>query len=501
MKLKPLFSKTNLKRNIDVKRKLIKAAMFSIVFAFIALGVCASHQYSDTKTGIHTAGAGIAGFMFLGARQLSPDPQDGPDDVETKALLEKVKKVAEKESLELKKKIEALEAKATTDATEIKSFKDKLEKLEAKKLELKEVEEFKTLATEFATLAIEFKAVKEKGITKEEKIASFGAMCLKELTEKKDAILASLKDGKPYNMEVKIDSVTEDNTIFSGDTAISLTQNTGIVSTIRKRILKYLQNVSVGGITTATAMWIEEFGEDGQPIFVHEAIGKPQAIVKYVEKTERVKKIAVFGKMSTEWMSDLPQLVNYLQNNLAKRLDIKTEDKLFNGAGGTGSDDPLGILVNASAFTGGSLAGKVTRPNAADVIRAIALQVEEAYGMANAIFVHPGVLAELDTIKTTEGLYVRPFWANGELIAGVRVISTLTLAPNEFVGGDLSVMNVLFREGLNVRIGEVGDDFTDNKKTIVLEQRLVQFISANDYLQIVKGNFSDAADLLEAVSS
>jgi hypothetical protein len=53
-------------------------------------------------------------------------------------------------------------------------------------------------------------------------------------------------------------------------------------------------------------------------------------------------------------------------------------------------------------------------------------------------------------------------------------------------------MNVLFREGMTVRIGETGDDFQENIKTILMEQRLVQFISANDYAQIVKGNFIDA---------
>ncbi len=59
-------------------------------------------------------------------------------------------------------------------------------------------------------------------------------------------------------------------------------------------------------------------------------------------------------------------------------------------------------------------------------------------------------------------------------------------------------MNVLFREGLTVRIGETGDDFQENKKSILMEQRLVQFISANDYAQIIKGTFTAAKAAIEA---
>lgn len=452
---------------------------------------------------------GLAAFLAIGTLCMPfiPMPSgifgEGPAGLgaDKEALLKEIKEKIAAGVAEFKSQLDIITAKNGELETKAASYLEKITKLEGKTVEIKELPEFKKLAEEVDAAILSLKALKEQGVKNEAKALSFASAFKKALEEKKEDIIKSMKDGKPYDLEVKLDAISEDNTILSGDTAISLTQNTGIISTIRKRILKYLQNVSTGTISTRIAMWIEEFGEDGQPLFVHEAIGKPQAIVKYVEKTEMVKKIAVTGKMSMEWMSDLPQLVNYVKNNLAKRLDIKTEDKLFNGAGGTGSDDPLGILVHASAFTGGSLAGKVTKPNVADVIRALVLQVEEAFGQANAVFVHPGVLAELDTIKSDDGLYTRPFWANGEMIAGIRVISTLTLAPGEFVGGDLSVMNVLFREGLNVRIGETGDDFKDNKKTIILEQRLVQFVSANDYAQIVKGNFHDASELLETVSS
>jgi hypothetical protein len=82
---------------------------------------------------------------------------------------------------------------------------------------------------------------------------------------------------------------------------------------------------------------------------------------------------------------------------------------------------------------------------------------------------------------------------------GVRIIPTnaLTGTAADFVGGDLSVIKVRLRTGIQVAIGEAGDDFIDNLKTVRIEQRLVQFISANDVSVLVKGTFASAKTILE----
>jgi hypothetical protein len=90
------------------------------------------------------------------------------------------------------------------------------------------------------------------------------------------------------------------------------------------------------------------------------------------------------------------------------------------------------------------------------------------------------------------------FNAQGQLVAwGVRLIETnSTLGGNDFMGGDLSVINVRFRQGMRIQIGLDGNDFTNNVKTILLEQRLVQFVSANDTQVLVKGTFAAAITAL-----
>lgn len=318
-----------------------------------------------------------------------------------------------------------------------------------------------------------------------------------------DAIVKTGKQSVPFEIEVTnkvaID-MGEDNTIGSGSTQNVLTQNTGIISAIRRRLEKYLAYVSVGSIGTLRALWIEETDPQGNPIFIGEGDAKIQLSTKWIEKTESVKKIGAYGKVTTELMDDLPQLFSYIKNNLMKRLSIKTEDELINGLG-TG-DTLKGAVTLATAFTAGDNAGMITDANEFDVLTAVALQCEVANGIANAVFIHPATWAKMKGLKDSTG---KPIWKDyvetdkTVVIDGLTIVKTTAVAAGDFVGGDMTVLNVLYREQLTIQIGLDGNDFTQNKKTILVESRLVQFASANDTPVLIKGDFETAKAALEFV--
>lgn len=294
-------------------------------------------------------------------------------------------------------------------------------------------------------------------------------------------------------------NITDATTIDASGSAsqYSLTTNTGIISKLRSRLMTYLSNVSIGRMTGNRVMWIEELDEQGTPIFIAEAATKTKISVRYEERERKSSKIGVHAKVTTEFLRNLPQLVSYVQNNLIKRVDIATEDGLLNGDG-TGVN-LKGIITYASAFTGGSLNGTLTAPSPADVFRAVALQVQEAYGQATALFVSPGVLANLDVEKDSNGAYLLPPFrsVDGVNIAGMRLIPTSGLpAGTDFVGGDLSVVNVAFAAPMTVQVDMSGDDFINNMRTVLVEQELVQFVSANDTQVLVKGDIASAITAL-----
>jgi HK97 family phage major capsid protein len=415
-------------------------------------------------------------------------------------LLNTIKAEIAKAKKETAEEIETQITELEAQIAELEARLAESEKADDKEEEEEEAEK-NQMKSELIELSKKVKAMNETPSTKGHTTVK-GAIEAAVLAKKDEFanIVATGKQTATLNLTVK--SVIEmgvGNTIGDGDTQVSITQNTGIISPVRSREVRYLANVSVGAISTNRALWVEETDEQGNPVFIGEGDGKTQISVKYVEKTESVKKIAVYGKVTTEMMADLPQLISYIQNNILKRLDIATEDELFNGNGV--GDSLKGIVEVATTFNAGDLAGTIVAANELDVLEAVALQVENAHGMANAIFVNPSTLAAIKLIKDEAG---RPVWKdyvtiNGDLaVSGMRIISTKAVTAGDFIGGDLSVVNVLFREEIGIQIGLDGNDFTNNKKTLLAEKRLVQFVSANDTPVLLKGDFITAKAALLA---
>ena len=315
-----------------------------------------------------------------------------------------------------------------------------------------------------------------------------------------------LRKGQDLNFEVKTVNITEATTIINGDTENVLTQNTGVISPIRHRTDKYLQAVTTGTINNRFALWIEETTEDGTPVMIAEAAGKTQISVLYVEKTQPVQKIAVYSKVSTELLADLPQLTSFIQNSMLKRVNVAIETQLFSGTGV--APYIKGATEWATTFAAGSLANTIPYANEIDVIHAVANQVDLAFGTPNAIFVHPDTLNKIFGLKSTTGepLYKDYMdWSIGGMgrnlvVAGMQVIATPAVTAGTFVGGDMKALNVLFRESLNIRLTPSGDDPINNLMTLIVEARLVQFASANDLGCLVEGDFTTAIAALTSIA-
>ena len=87
----------------------------------------------------------------------------------------------------------------------------------------------------------------------------------------------------------------------------------------------------------------------------------------------------------------------------------------------------------------------------------------------------------------------------GEMrIAGMRVISSTYMAQDSYCVGDLSKLNVRFRNNIALSVGLDTDDFTKNMVTILAEARLVAYIKANQKKAFVVGTIlADVASILK----
>ena len=387
---------------------------------------------------------------------------------------------------------EKLESKGFASKSDVEAIKASIE-------ELKSANDVTAIKEAITAIETKIAALNEPAQTPKT-FKSFGEALNAALDANKDAIIESIdKRGASVNMVIKdVVTVGENNTLFGGASASHylLTAFTGVISKVRSRVSRYLGLVSVGTINNRVAMWVEEYDEQGTPIFIAEGATKTPVSVLYKEKEAKVQKIAVTTKVTMEMLRDLPQLASYIQSNLLRRIEVATITELFAGNGTMLN----GLFGYATAFTGGGLT--TSTPSYADVFRALALQVELAFGTATAVFVNPEILAAMDVEKSVDGIYLLPPFksADGREVAGMELIPDVALVGSayDFVGGDLSVVNVRFREGLTIEIGEDGNDFSKNLKTIRAEQHLVQFVSANDTQVLVKGVMADAITAITA---
>jgi HK97 family phage major capsid protein len=304
--------------------------------------------------------------------------------------------------------------------------------------------------------------------------------------------------------EKAVGTITLASTIANANSSsqVTISEFTGVVSPIRQRLLVYLSNASVGAIGTQYAVWVEEYDQEGTPVMIGEGTEKTQIDVQYKEQRAKVEKIGVHMKVSMEMLEDAAYLASYIQSNGVKRVETVIENQLFTGNGT--SPQLSGLLSKSTTFTGGTMAGSVEAASNWDVIHGIIAQVQAANGTSSGVFVETGAYHVMLSVKDSTNQYILPagvtFNAQGGINAwGVQIIPTnaLTGTAADFIGGDLSVINVRLRSGLQVAIGESGDDFIDNLKTVRIEQRLVQFISANDTPVLIKGTFAAAKALLE----
>jgi HK97 family phage major capsid protein len=394
----------------------------------------------------------------------------------------------------------AIEQKGEATAKELADLQKEVAKLS----------NYDVLVKEHAEMSARVKALEEtpKSAKKSESMLEQLTNYFTKNTDHFNQIKEAVKSGnwsnvKPFEIEIKSPiNIGVGNTIGSTSLQNSITEFTGVVSTVRKRALRYLEGVSVGSMTKSKAYWIEETDEQGNPIFLLEDGTKPKVSVKYVEKDIKAEKIAAMFTLTEEFLDDLAQLVSFVQNNVMRRLDIIEENALFKGNGI--SPNIKGAFEYATAFTGGDLVAQVEKANIIDVFEAIKNQCVNANGEPQRVYISPAAMSKIKLVKDSDG---RPIWkdyvtTNGMLnISDMDIIETKAVAADEFIGGETSVLNVRYRTALQMRFGLADGDFQNNRESVILEKRLAQFVSANDTPVLIKGTFATAIALIDKPTS
>lgn len=226
---------------------------------------------------------------------------------------------------------------------------------------------------------------------------------------------------------------------------------------------------------------------------VAEGAAKPQSNVTFDQKTDLVKKIAVWIPVSDEALDDVPQLYGYLQQLLRYDLKLEEEEQILKGDG-TGNNLP-GIMTQATTFTASlSKAGDTS----IDTVRRAIYQVRKQAKLA----ADATVMTELDwmDIELQKDSQNRYLFANLQgfvtpILWGRPVITSDSMDEGNGTdtGGEFLVGN--FQRGATIydrmsflfKVGMINDDFIKNQRALLVEERLGLAVRRN--YAFVKGRF------------
>lgn len=424
----------------------------------------------------------------------------GIDEFDEKAFLVKVKEKIAESSTELKAKIEVLEKK---DA-EFKTIGDKLAVLEAKSKDLKDVEEFKTLAKECADLSLEMKAMKENGIDK--KGMKFADVIEKSLTLQKDAIANIVSKGGKVKLDYKAAGAITSSNFGTGVLQGLRLPGVDPLDRNEQTILPEI-TIIAGGPGSDPFSWVEKVVGQGGAAGVNESALKPLYDWTYVENKVTAEMTAAIVVVTKQALLRMPQLMSHINEELIAELRETLQTQIITG--NNVAPNLNGIKGNATPFAP-TTNNTTTAANDYDVIASIASQVVMAHGMPKVLGVSPAKFYELQVLKDANNQYLLPPFmsgmptspAGGLVIAGMRVIPMWDLTADEFLGGDLRRYMFNIVDDINIEIGYFDDLWRKNQLAVRAEIFGNGGVKAQHKNKIIKGNFADAKALLDpAVSS
>jgi HK97 family phage major capsid protein len=234
---------------------------------------------------------------------------------------------------------------------------------------------------------------------------------------------------------------------------------------------------------------------------VAEGAAKPSSDVTFEQKTDNVKKIAVWMPVTDEALDDIPQLYSYIQELLRYDLKLKEEGQILKGDGQ--GNNLNGIMTQASAFnTALGQAGDT----AIDTVRRAIYQVrKQSKRGADAIVMTDLDWMNIELLKDADSRYLfanlqgmvtpvlwgRPVVVSDSMDEGVPAAGGTAATGGEFVVGSFAQGARLYdRMAFTVKVGWINDDFVKNQRVLLVEERLG--LAVRRPYAFVKGRFAAA---------
>jgi HK97 family phage major capsid protein len=309
---------------------------------------------------------------------------------------------------------------------------------------------------------------------------------MKAFSDNIEDIKSAVEKGGKINLSIKDTSIVGS---YTGDYALT-DFDSQVDRTVRKRV-GILDILSRGTTTSKFVTYVQQTAASVGG-WTKEADSKEESGPTWSEISEEVKKIATYVKVSKEMLEDLSFIRAEINNDLMEAIREGVEIALLNGSGVGGQINGLfSIPMGLPAFAPGTFALSIPNANISDLLRVVKAQIEKANFSPTHVILNPEDIAKIQLTKGSDNTYTYPMYLpmTGEMsLAGMKIVSSTYMTAGKYLVGDMSRVNVRFRNDINMSIGLDQDDFSRNMVTILAEARLVQYVKNNQKLAFVVGD-------------
>lgn len=321
------------------------------------------------------------------------------------------------------------------------------------------------------------------------KLKSSKALIHEAVTANHEQLKKSFKEGKPLELKVAID-MSETASLGAG---VILEFREPGVTGIAKRMPWLVNLLPTRNTVSPLISWVEVTSEDGTIVPLAEAAKFTQRSYMWERKTAEVKKIPAYGKVTTEMVEDVDQLVSFIQDELLRDLRLALDAQLLSGDGLAANLS--GLLTNATALSVPAALKLPTgiTPNKWDVIKATINQIVLNNYYPDAILMHPTDVTAMELTRDKDGQYILPPFtsAGGLVVSGINVYQNSGITVDNFVVFDSMRTPVYYKRGIELKLWDQnGEDPIHDMMTMTATVRACLRIKTEEKKAIVKGTFA-----------
>jgi hypothetical protein len=370
-----------------------------------------------------------------------------------------------------------------------------------------EVEEAVKGLTTSAELEQKFKAagLEEKTIEKLIETVEKQGLKLKEFFDTKPGVVKSLgevlhaqkdamkglADQTSRVVKFTVPAETVQKTIVERANVSSSTQSMrlagiGQLDVNNANIRSLFREVSISPDSNGVIRYMDQNAITRNAAMRNESAAFPESAITWIERTASLQKIADSIPVSMESFRD----VNFIEGEVNQLLNVnlqqKDDQQLYDGTGV--APDIKGFRTSAVAFdiagADAAFAGAAPDGNIYDLVLAIrtAIMNGKKKYMPNFVTMNPLDIFKFKVLKGEDGHYLLPPFvgANGEVIAGMRVLESNQVDVNTVDVGDSRYGTIYNDGGIEIEMGWIDDQFIKDTMTIKARKRTLLLIRTVD---------------------